>query len=70
MRRSLFGLAHCYNKLPQKTVEARTVRAFQRNLQAALKNYSLVQGGDEDWQRLPSTGWKDLPRTQLDSLFT
>ena len=75
-RRSLFGLVHCYNRLPQTVVDARTVRAFQGRLQGALLEYGRSRAGYPssplapwDWPRLYSTGWKALPRTELDLLF-
>ena len=46
--RSAFGLVRVYNLLPQKVVEARTVKDFQRNLQNHVKN--LLASGDEDWR--------------------
>ena len=36
LKRSLFGLVRCYNKLPQKLVDATTVKALQRDLQLGL----------------------------------
>ena len=31
LQRSLFGLVHCYNGLPQRLVDASSVKVFQRN---------------------------------------
>ena len=38
LRRSLLGVATVYNNLPQKLVDFKTVKLFQRNLQLELKN--------------------------------
>ena len=40
MERSLFGLVRTYNQLSQKTMVCRTVKAFQRCLQDALKKHA------------------------------
>ena len=67
MQRSLFGLVHLYNKLPQKVVDSPSPHAFQGRLQAALKKYA--QAGVENWQRLFSTGWRLMPSARLHRLF-
>ena len=67
LKRSLFGLVHCYNILPQHVVDASSVQLFQRKLQGGLLQHADL--GAEDWQSLFSTGWKKLPRTVLDELF-
>ena len=69
MRRSLFGLVGCYNLLPQKVVNCKTVKTFQKHLQNALKAHAAKVEGPERWQRLYSTGWKGLSRKALDELF-
>ena len=69
MQRSLFGLARLYNLLPQKVVDCKTVKAFQRCLQNALKVHAASRKAPENWQRLYSTGWKAFPRKALDGLF-
>ncbi len=69
LHRSVFGLANCYNLLPQKAVDFREVKGFQRSLQNALKNLAQ-RHTDENWSRLFSTGWRAFTRTQLDTLFT
>ena len=68
MSRSLFGLVHCYNKLPQRAANSKTVKGFQRCLQNALKQLAQVSP-DSDWQHLFSTGWRRLTRAALDDLF-
>ena len=67
LRRSLFGLAHCYNALPQRLVDFTSVKALQRELQRALLR--LAELGADDWQRLYAGVWKRFPRTKLDELF-
>ena len=67
MRKSLFGLVHMYNSLPQKLVDSPTPRIFQGRLQAALKRYAST--GAEDWPRLLSTVWRLMPRRRLHALF-
>ncbi len=68
MSRSLFGLVHCYNKLPQRAANSKTVKGFQRCLQNALKQLAQVNP-ESDWQHLFSTGWRRLTRAALDDLF-
>ena len=67
LKRSLFGLAHCYNRLPQELVDTKSVNTFQRRLQRALQRHA--ENGAENWQALYSTGWKRLPRQNFDLLF-
>ena len=67
LKRSLFGLVRCYNKLPQKLVDASTVKALQRDLQLGLLHCAEL--GLNNWQSLFSSGWKELPRTKFDSVF-
>ena len=70
MKRSVFGLALCYNKLPQGVVELVSVKSFQHALQKALLNFAekqAVVGGE--WQRLFSVDWRRLSRRGLDELF-
>ena len=67
LKRSLFGLVHCYNALPQTTVDAPSVKLFQRGLQAALSK--LAAADQRGWQTLYAGGWKRFPRTKLDQLF-
>ena len=69
-RRSLFGLALCYNKLPQQVVKLGNVKGFQRALQEAFLKFAeqqAVSGGE--WARLFSVDWRRLSRTSLDALF-
>ena len=68
MRRSLFGLVRCYNQLPQSVVDSGSIKAFQRKLQSALKEYAL-KGTDDAWARFFTQGWRSLTRTVLDKLF-
>ena len=67
-RRSLFGLLHCYNYLPQSVVDSKSVKIFQRKLQETLKVHCTMMAGD-DWQRLFTMGWKSLSRIAFDNLF-
>ena len=67
MKNSLFGLVHCYNRLPQRVVDSSSVKAFQKTLQNAL--LELAEKECPDWQELYSGGWKRFPRTNLDELF-
>ena len=67
LRRSLFGVVRCYNKLPQKVVDAETVKALQRDLQRGL--LCAAEQDMKDWQLLLSSGWNKLPRTKFDVLF-
>ena len=67
-QRSLFGLVHVYNRLPEHVVESRSVKVFQRQLQQALLKWA--DWGQTDWQFLYSTGWKRLPLPQFDELYT
>ena len=38
LKRSLFGLVHVYNRLPQNVVDAGNVHTFQRKLQCIIKS--------------------------------
>jgi hypothetical protein len=38
LKRSLFGLVHVYNRLPQDVVDAENVQNFQRKLQCIIKS--------------------------------
>ncbi len=67
MKRSLFGLAHCYNALPQEAVDCKNVKLFQTQLQQSLLRYAECKDGD--WERLYSVNWRMIPRTKLDELF-
>ena len=67
LKRSLFGLVHCYNALPQSVVAAKCVKTFQRALQAALSK--LAAANYPHWHTLYSGGWRRFPRTKLDALF-
>ena len=67
MKRSLFGLVHCYNKLPQRLVDMTSIKALQRNFQLGLLKYA--DRGAPDWQALYSSGWRKLARSKLDELF-
>ena len=67
LKRSLFGLVHCYNRLPQYLVDMSSVKLFQRNLQIGILQHAEL--GAVDWQALYLTGWRQLPMTKLDKLF-
>ena len=67
MRRSLFGLVHCYNTLPQRIVDASSVKQLQKMLQGALLHLATLDS--PDWQRLFGDVWRRFPRTNLDELF-
>ncbi len=67
MKRFLFGLAHCYNALPQSVVDKATVKDFQKTLQDALAKLAAAEV--EGWQRLYSCGWRRYHRAKLDVLF-
>ncbi len=67
MRRSLFGLVHCYNTLPQRIVDASSVKQLQKMLQGALLHLATLDS--PDWQRLFGGVWRRFPRTNLDELF-
>ena len=50
LRRSLLGVPRVYNTLPQDTVNARSVKLFQRRLQQELKE--LAQRGKDNWKKV------------------
>ena len=54
-RRSAFGMVQCYNALPQRIVDVKTVKLFQRHLQMALVD-NVQLGAREDWQEVFSDG--------------
>ena len=67
-KRSVFGLVHVYNYLPQGLVDKPTVKAFQKGLQDALSK--LAAARVDDWQSLFSTGWRRYRRQDFDKLFS
>ena len=70
MKRSLFGLALCYNALPQICVDATTVQSPQAQLQKALLKYAERRStAGSDWERFYSVDWRRFPRTKLDEFF-
>ena len=69
LRRSLFGLVHTYNSLPQWVVDKPTVKAFQRSLQEALKVYGSAPAAPASWPRLYTEGWRNLSRQDFQGLF-
>ena len=69
LRRSLFGLVECYNWLPQKAVDCKTVKAFQRTLQNGLESHAGRELDEARWQRLCTEGWRELSRKNFDRLF-
>ncbi len=68
MRRSLSGLVHSYNFLPQRAVKCNTVKSSQKTPQNALKIHASRSSND-DWHRLCSSGWHASTRTGFDSIF-
>lgn len=52
LRRSVFGLVHCYNRLPQSVVDKACVKTFQRQLQSGLLAHA--ESVAENWSRLVS----------------
>ena len=70
MKRSCFGLARCYNQLPQDTVNAGNVQLFQRKLQRGLLRHAEQRDGQGvGWERLYSVDWRSLTRVALDDLL-
>ena len=67
LRRSLFGLVHCYNRLPPQLVAAKTVKDFQRKLQWGLQK--CAHDGNPEWQLLYSSLWKRMPLAHFDRFF-
>ena len=57
----------CYNKLPQKLVDAKTVKSLQRDLQLGF--LCAAERGMKEWQLLLSSNWKHIPRTKFDDIF-
>ena len=67
MKRSLFGVARCYNLLPQDLVDTNSVKLFQRRLQWGLRK--CADSGLEDWKLLFSDVWRRGPRQNFDVHF-
>ena len=67
LQRSLFGLVHCYNRLPPALVAEKTVKSFQRKLQWGLQN--CANSGTPAWPQLFSSLWRQMPLAQFDSFF-
>ena len=68
VQRSLFGLVHCYNRLPPQVVAAKSVKTFQRRLQWGLQQ--CANNGVAEWQLLYSNLWRQMPLVRLDALFS
>ena len=49
-RRNIFGMVECYNALPQRFVDSKTVKRFQGDLQRAVMR-RVSEGYD---------GWRDI----------
>ena len=54
IKRSVFGIIRVFNTLPQKFVDAKNVRIFQRLLQAQAKG--AARAGKENWQLMFHAG--------------
>ena len=67
LKRSAFGLAHCYNFLPQCVADKPSVTVFQKSLQRTLSK--LAAAGVDDWQHVYSVGWRRFSRLNFDRLF-
>ena len=70
MKRLVFGIALCYNNLPQRMIDHNSVNVFQSALQQGLLRFAelrVAQGCD--WERLYLMDWRRLQRTHLDELF-
>ena len=66
LQRSLFGLVHLYNKLPQHAVDSPSVSSFQKKLQSGLLKFA--ENNAENMPRFYSTTWKHMPPARLDRL--
>ena len=62
-----FGLVRCYSRLPQRTVDSTSVKAFQRSLQCALLH--CAENRRDNWQRLFSTECRAMHVRTFDELF-
>ena len=58
MERSVLGLIHTYNALPQRVVSSKTVPAFQSAVQNGLKRH--CQSGIPTWLDLLRTGARSV----------
>ena len=67
LKRSVFGLVRCYNRLPQEIVDISSVKKIQRRLQLALIGFAKT--GAENWQRLFSVQWQRMHRGKFHDLF-
>ena len=66
-QRSAFGLARCYNRLPQEIVELSNVKDFQKRLQHTLMNF--LESGADNWSKLFSTQWRMMRPDVFHALF-
>ena len=66
LRRSVFGLVPCYNRLPQFVVDKSCVKTFQRQLQRGLLSHA--ESGAENWSRLFSKDNR-MPMPKCHALF-
>ena len=70
IKRSVFGIALCYNKIPQRMIDHNSVKVFQSALQQGLLRFAEVRVAQGcDWERLYSVDWRRLQGTHLDELF-
>ena len=67
MERSVLGLIHTYNCLPQSVVNMKHVNSFQRKLQQALKN--AAKGGLEQWEYVFRRGFRRMSSYSFHKLF-
>ena len=66
-KRSIFGMVSCYNALPQRFVEAPSVKPFQSGLQRAIMK--LASGGHDGWQEVFAIGRRYGSTRQFQRLF-
>ena len=60
-------MVQCYNALPERFVEAKSVRLLQRNLQAAV--VKRAQEGYDEWQSIFSVGCRYASVLRFQAFF-
>ena len=68
LERSIFGLIHTYNLLPQHVVDSLSVKTFQRKLQGAVRN--LVERDTLVWPTFLKSGVRRMSAEAFQTAFS
>ncbi len=67
LRRSIYGMVQCYNALPQRIVDSKSVKAFQRALQLGVTH--RAREGYAGWQKIFVEGRHYASLLQFQAFF-